>query len=115
MNAKVIRLRPEHDPRYQNRKGPGGIDLDPTEALSWFPLLVEAPSPVADIQAHDSVLVGYGSLRFWLHDVEPSVEPGVYFGNICDDLPDNDACLDSNQNIGFELRHVFEARSRVTP
>ena len=82
----------------------------------WFPELEEATTdtPVPIVHAGDSVLVGYGQLRFWLHDVEVSADPGVYFGNITEWLPENDAYLNENQNIGFELRHVMDVRSGTT-
>jgi hypothetical protein len=34
--------RIEDDPRFHNRKGPGGTDLDVREAISWFPDLNDA-------------------------------------------------------------------------
>jgi hypothetical protein len=112
MSKQVQRF--EDDPRWQNRKGPGGCDLDKWEAINWFPDLADAGSdPPHVIGAGDSVLVGYKKLRFWLHNVEPSVEPGFYFGDITEELPENDVCLGNDQNIGFEPRHVFKVRCVV--
>ncbi len=99
----------EDQPQFQNCIGPGGYKLDPSEAAAWFPELAEAPSlhprsPTAGC----AVLVEFGDMRFWLYNVEIGVEPGVYFGDIEQSLPDNAAHLDAGQNIGFEQRHVFD-------
>jgi hypothetical protein len=116
MSKHSCRPKPEDLPQFQNRKGPGGYDLDPTEAVAWFPELVNAaPADATSIHAGDSVLVGCntyreGVVRFWLTNVEPSVEPGWFFGSIAQLLPENSMMLDRDQNIGFEPRHVFAVR-----
>jgi hypothetical protein len=101
-------------PQFQNRKGPGGIDLDPSEALAWFPTLDDiGRAPLPAFSPGDSVLVAYQRMQLWLHDVQASVEDGVWFGDIHEDLPTNDASLGPNQNIGFEARHVLKVRCLI--
>lgn len=109
--SKAPRYRPEDDPRFQNRKGPGGYELSPEEALAWFPPLDSSPAPI-EPQVGGSVMLACESVRFWLRHVMASVEPGVYFGDV--EWPqgvyggqDRYYNLDSGQNIGFEPVHVF--------
>ena len=99
---------------FQNRRGPGGEYLDKYEAANWFPKLTQAKHSFdGAIEAHCDVLVGYAGFQFWLCDVEIGVDPGIYFGNIVELLPENDASLGPDQNIGFERRHIFRTRTLV--
>jgi hypothetical protein len=112
MSKRRIRQRPEDLPQYQNRKGPDGEDLDSTEALSWFPELDCAASPL-DPVVGGTVRVAYAGMHFWLSDVRASVEPGTFFGNVewPEGIPAYDegyAHLGPDQQIGFEPKHVFD-------
>jgi len=112
MSKRTLRQRTNWDlPQLQNRKGPGGMDLDPDEAAAWFPpLSKQAHQFDGAIDAHCDVLVGYAGFQFWLCNVETSVEPGFYFGKIAECLPENDAALDKDHEIGFERCHVIRVR-----
>lgn len=118
--SKVVRMRIEDEPQYQNRPGPDGCTLDPTEAVAWFPPLDEQGVP-HEPQAGGRALVACEGLRFWLRDVTPSIEPGVYFGDVewPDDAPEGEDRyfnLAAGQNIGFEPKHVLEiAAAGTTP
>ncbi len=107
--SNVAYLRCENQPQFQHRKGPGGEELDATEAVSYFPALDVNPKPLASsaLTKRKALRLRYDGMSFTVRDVTPSVEAGVYFGTIADILPSNAAALDRDQCIGFELRHVF--------
>ena len=94
---------------FLNRKGPGGVDLDPSEAAAWFPPLDLAEH--RSITAGCAVIVAYKGIRFTLFNVEVSQEVGWFFGDIREELPDNDQHLAAGQNIGFTGANVLEVLS----
>lgn len=101
-------------PKYQNRLGPDGIKLDPDEANSYFPELNVAPVPQSPERiAKDShVGVAYGEINIILRDIEVSQEPGWFFGEIVDYLPENDQYLQQGQCIGFRAENAYTALVR---
>lgn len=106
------KYRVEDDPRFQNRKGPSGELLDPSEAGAYFPSLDLCADPMLPMVGMDVVARIKGK-RFLLRNVTASAEEGWFFGTV--EWPDDGSSgsvryehLESDQCIGFTVGNVFD-------